>query len=79
MSNGWKIVAIIFIILFLLETAFIIWAIDYSLKDEERMNVCYYEVCSGADDAYYENYLCSCLNWNVDSGSYETVKTKYMK
>ena len=79
MSNGWKTTAIIFIILFLLETSLLVWAVTTSVADEEKLNKCYYEICSDTDDAFYENYLCTCMNWNSDTENYETVRTKYMK
>lgn len=63
MANGWKITAIIFIILFILETAFffmVAWTGMKELDEEDRCG----QICSAKEsDGYrYENDLCSCYS-----------------
>jgi len=68
MNNGWKITAIIFIVLFVLETAFVVWAVSLANDTLALENECIYDVCDlGNDDSLYETYyidsidkICSC-------------------
>lgn len=77
MSNSWKVTAIIFIILFLLETLFFGWAIWAAIQDENRMKECYYEVCSEYVDAYYEDNICTCYEADM-FGEYIVAKTQWI-
>lgn len=77
-EKAWKITAIIFIVLFVLETAFWTWAMFASIAEEETKYECYYDVCSDTYDAYYENNICTC--YDLDTlGQYIVTKEKYMK
>lgn len=62
---NWKIVAIIFILLFVAETFFMIWSVMYSNSEEEKTLICYYDVCEEYPDAWYENNLCTCYDYDV--------------
>ena len=70
--NVLKITAIIFISLFILENLLFIWLVKIELDDMQREEDCYYTVCEGFDNAYYEDDLCYCL---TDG---EIKKTKLM-
>ena len=61
-SNVWKTLAIIFIILTVIETAFLIWAYVSGGNIIERENECVYNICSGYDTFYYDDYeqICYC-------------------
>lgn len=78
-KNGWKITAIIFIILFVLETICIIgflkWALDYVDEDYERESNCAWNVCSEAQAYIYYEYeqVCECYVNN------ELVKQEYLE
>lgn len=63
--NGWKITAIIFIILFLLETSMIVWGMVINAKEVKLTNRCYYEVCRDYEQGYYANGLCTCYERDV--------------
>ena len=76
MANGWKITAIIFICLFVAETALMVWAVNLALDEEEAINDCYYNTCAGYPDAWYEAGVCSCYDIN-EYGEYEEVMTSY--
>ena len=78
MANGWKITAIVFILLFVLETAFVGWGLYLVQHEEEVRADCYWNIC--------ENYPYA--EWNVQTADnvcycydedYELVTTKYMK
>jgi len=78
MVNGWKITAIVFIILFCLVVSFNIlswWAYESETK---KINECYYDICEQYTEAYYEDGVCKC--YEVDLlGEYTLAKSKYMK
>jgi len=60
--NGWKVTAIIFIILFVLETAFIFWAWDLGATAIENENKCLANICADYSSYYYDgsNKMCYC-------------------
>lgn len=71
----WKVLAIIFIILFLLETSLFVMLAVSGLKETERNNDCYINVC-GDYDAYtydYATQVCSCYRNN------EVAFTSYIR
>jgi len=75
-KKGWKITAIIFIILFVLETAFISYSIYLSKRQQQDVKKCIIDVCGydvdaqnwtrGFYDYYYEqnSRTCYCLDKN---------------
>lgn len=78
MKMEWKTIAIIFMILFITETAYIGWAFWYVLEEEDKTNICLYDICSENTDAYYESNVCYCYDYSL-LGELEIVKTEYMK
>jgi predicted P-loop ATPase/GTPase len=52
--NGWKITAIIFIVLFLLETGLIVWSVSMYNQQVENEESCIYDICDVGNT--YENY-----------------------
>jgi len=74
----WKIVAIIFIILFILETIFIIWLFNIGTDSIETENHCAYEICnldeSDRFDAYFSDdweNICYCFkNGEIEHQKY---------
>ena len=80
MVNGWKVTAIIFIVLFILETAFIFWAVGLANESTALENECYYDICDlGNPNSRYDTWyvdtvdkVCSCY---VDG---EVKLTKYL-
>ena len=72
--NPWKVVAIIFIILFILETLLIIWAYNYANDIIEQENNCAYNICENYESYSFDEYegMCYCyLNG-------EAVKSVYV-
>lgn len=74
-TNYWKIVGIVFIVLFVLETAFLVYAVKLGNESIEKETECSYDVCAYADAfIYYEDYgICECY---VDN---QVVLSKYIK
>jgi hypothetical protein len=79
-KSTWKTIAIIFIVLFTLETLVWIWGITAYYQELEDTNVCYYDICSEYPDAWYEvdTKVCSCYDYGL-LGDLEVVKQEYMK
>jgi len=77
MKDGWKITSIVFMLLFVIETIYLIWAFNASTEYYERESECAYNICevgteheAFAYDVYGE--ICYCYNDN------EIVYQKYM-
>jgi len=74
---NWKITAVIFMILFILETTYIIWAFWYVGREEQRTYECLYDICAENYDAWYDEGVCTCYDLDM-YGEYVVSKTKYM-
>ena len=74
----WKVIAIIFIVLFTLEAGYVIWSFYYVARETNNLNVCYYDFCSETPEATYSNGICYCYDYDV-IGNLVPVKTKVMK
>jgi len=72
-KTGWKVVAIIFLILFVAESSFWIWAINWGYEHNRKESLCSLE-CSQYTLYRYEEEICSCLNIN-NYGDVEAVKS----
>ncbi len=56
-TNVWKILAIIFIILFVIETLFILWIFSAGTKMVKNENICVINICNlGSEDSEYDSY-----------------------
>lgn len=73
-KSGWKTLAIVFIILFILETALFGTLLYMGSQVVNNERVCAYEICSEATSYIYndENKICECYK----SGS--KIKAQYM-
>lgn len=74
---NWKILAIVFMVLFTLETLYVVWSFWYYTKEEQRTYECYYDICSENYDAHYDGEVCTCYDLDV-FGEYSIAKTEYM-
>ena len=74
MVNGWKIVGITFIILFVLETIFIGYVFYLGSEIAAKEDECVYNICSNYDSYYFDEYndICYCYV------NHEIVKTEYI-
>lgn len=72
MANGWKITAIIFIILFILEAVFIGWIIKVGIDYVESEDECAYNLCKDNEAFLYSEGVCYCF----DDG--QEVKKEYI-
>jgi|TARA_R100001530_G_scaffold34477_3_gene26929 hypothetical protein len=77
MEIKWKAIAIIFMILFTLETIYIAWAFWLYFDEVEKTNECYYNVCSEYPEAQLQDGVCFCYDYDL-LGDYEVVKTEVM-
>ncbi len=74
----WRIACIFFIMLVVLASTIMLWANFYASSEIERMEECWYDVCSEYDDSELYGNDCYCYNFNED-GDYEIVFEKYIK
>ncbi len=77
-KTGWKILAIIFMVLFIVETLFLVWALALAYAEEEKTYECYYDICNGSADALYDTGVCYCYDYD-NLGGLVVSKTEYMK
>ena len=67
--NGWKVTAIVFIILFILETIFFISIVSIGFSDLNKENQCMYNVCGGESYDSYVYYefegICECYKSGI--------------
>ena len=61
-KETWKIIAIIFTILFILETSFLAYSVVLVTQEEADIKECYYDLCKDYPDAYYEGGVCACYD-----------------
>ena len=73
-TNGWKVTAIIFIVLFSLQVLVTILGLVLIQIEEDKIDECYYDICEGYADALFYEDVCYC--YNTDD---EVVKTENMK
>lgn len=70
----WKTIAIIFIILFVLETAFVGWALYEADQQIKKDNQCNFNLCKQYAAGYYDPYTDVCTCYDYDNlGSYVEV------
>ena len=78
MSDTWKTIAIIFMILFILETAFLVWGIVLVKVEENQITSCYYEICKDYEDAQLLNGACICYEFDYNLNDYVVAKEEIM-
>ncbi len=76
--DGWKVTAIIFIILFTLETILLGWMINEGTEMISRESECSINICGKIEESvsyYYDTYtdICYCFN-----GIEEVIKETYL-
>ena len=77
-NKNWKMIAIMSIIINIIMIVLWIWVYMDIIQEEEKTYECYYEVCDGYHDAWYENNVCTCYELDV-MGNYVVEKEKYMR
>ncbi len=78
MKINWKVVAIIFLALFLVENFYLGWALWSVGVEDDKINECYYDICSDYPDAEYLEDVCFCYDYDV-LGELRVVETEYMR
>jgi len=65
-SKGWRTTAIVFMVLFLLETLFVGWIFSVGTESIEKENECSINVCEPYEAYYYDDYseVCYCYEDN---------------
>jgi len=75
MANGWKITAIIFLIITLIQFSLMFWVFNMGIEMVENENDCVYNICSDYPSYFYDDYeqICYCYENN------EIVYQEYIK
>ena len=74
---NWKIIAVIFIVLFIVETSFVAWSIITVEIEEKKNKECLYDICSEYPEAIYQDGVCYCYTYDM-YGELLLDKTKLM-
>ncbi|KKN16033.1 hypothetical protein LCGC14_0979950 [marine sediment metagenome] len=77
MVDGWKVTAIIFMVLFIIENLLFGYGFYLINEDDKKADICYYELCKEFPEATYEVNICTCYQYNED-GNYEVNETILM-
>ena len=72
--DGWKVTAIIFIVLFVSLASLIIWATFSVIEDEENESECMFNICAERYIYYEDQNLCECYDNNFDLTKQEYLK-----
>ena len=70
MKNKWKLIAWIFIILFVLSVLVIAWAYNAGTEMIENENTCSVNICANYDAYFYDDYEEICYCYTGDEISY---------
>jgi len=73
----WKVIAIFCIVIIMIETSIITWAIWVIEREERNQLECLHEVCSNYPMAEYEIGVCGCYDYDV-FGEPVLIKTELM-
>ena len=77
-KEGWKVLAIILMVIFFLEIVFFGFVVVSVFADDELIKECYYEICDGYDEVVYEDGVCYCYELD-ELGGYIPVVSEVMK
>ena len=77
-KTGWKTLAIIFIVLFVLETLLFTWLYSWGTEILEKEDMCAYNVCGDDLEIIYYDYLdyeklCECYDADMN-----VIKQEYL-
>lgn len=79
MINKWKVVAIVFMILFIVENLLMIFGLYLINKETNQTMECYYEICKDYPDAWLgEDNVCTCYDYDM-FGEYVVAKEVWLK
>jgi hypothetical protein len=73
--NGWKVTAIIFITLFIIETMFFFYLLKVGTDVISEEEECRINICEGTDSFYYDMYDRMCYCYEDD----EIVREEYIR
>ncbi len=77
-KQGWKITAIIFMVLFFSFFSLTMWGLVITEQEASLERHCFYNVCGEYPDAYYMNKVCTCYDYGV-LGDLVEVKTEVVE
>jgi len=76
-KTGWKILAVTSTTMLLALIGILIWGTILNAEYEEKVSTCYYDICSGYEDAWFDQNVCYCYAYDV-LGNEVVDYTEYM-
>jgi len=77
-KSTYKVLAIVLLVILILENLFIGWGIYLVAEEENQFNECAYETCAGSTDAWVEDNVCYCYDYD-ELGELVISSKTYMK
>ena len=77
-EQKWKVIAIVFITLFIFQNLFIVFSFMSVSAEERQIKECFYEICEDYLDADLVDDICYCYDYDV-LGELYVAKEKWMK
>lgn len=77
MEIKWKIIAIVFMVLFFSTWAFISWGLWLNNRDLKQQNICYWDICGDYPEAEIVDNVCHCYDYDL-LGDYVHAKSTYL-
>jgi hypothetical protein len=77
-SNVWRTLAIVFMTLFIVETAIVAWGVMIVNQEQDNINMCHYDICGDYLDADLVDGVCFCYEEGF-AGDYIVGHTEVMR
>jgi hypothetical protein len=77
-KTGWKILAIVLLIIVIIENLFFAWGYMIVEKEAKQTRECYYGICANYPDAYVEDGVCFCYDYD-NLGQLIVAKTEIIR
>ena len=62
---NWKIIAIIFIVITVIESSIFIYGFLEAKRIEKETYQCYYDFCAEYPEAFYQDPVCTCEGYDI--------------
>ena len=77
-KQGYKVLAVVVIIVWLFTVGLVWWIYNLGVQEYEQESECYYDLCNQYADAWLDNDVCFCYEYDM-LGEAVVAKTTYMR